>query len=118
MSEFFFKEIKKNKYQLLQINDDLTMNKINFIGYNLYSPFGIEEYNNKFILNLEISKNNDLIKFLRELDNFLININSFKIKDKVINLNNMDYYPILKNRKDKKPIIRTHIKITKKKNKY
>ena len=117
MSNLYFKEIKKNSYLLLNINDDDSMSKINIFGNNLYSPFGIEDYKNKYILNLEITKKKD-IEFwedIEKLDNFLRNINGFKIDDKIINLKNLEYYPILKKRKSKKPIIRTHIKITRNK---
>ena len=50
MSNFFFKEIKKNSYILLNINNDSSMSKINMFGNNLYSPFGIESYKNKYKL--------------------------------------------------------------------
>lgn len=115
MSEFYFKEIKKNKYILLYINDDSSMSKINFEGKKLYSPFGIEEYNNKFILNLEVNNNNEILRSIKEIDNFLRSIESFYIGEKEIKLDDLEYYPIIKKRKDKKPIIRSHIKITRKK---
>jgi hypothetical protein len=117
MSNFFFKEIKKNSYILLNINNDSSMSKINMFGNNLYSPFGIESYKNKYILNLEITKKKDIDFWedINKLDNFLRNINGFKINNNIINLKDLEYYPIIKKRKSKKPIIRTHIKITKNK---
>lgn len=84
------------------------VDKLLYIIKNIYSPFGVEKYNNKDILNLEIENNsnynNNIISLLKELDEYF---NDFtKTDQKFFNLN---YISFLKNNGNNKFIIRTHL---------
>ncbi len=82
-------------------NDDKIMININ----SIYSPFGIENYNKKDILNLEIKNNtNDNFNILSQLialDNYFENMKNTKFK-------NMIYISPLKNNNNTY-LIRTHL---------
>ncbi len=105
-------------YDLNKINliDDKKSFRIRYAGVNkvllkiedVYSPFGIENYNKKNILNLELtSKTNDNhnnIVLIKELDNYFKNLNETKKE-----LNGLNYNSPIKILSDNKIQIRTHL---------
>lgn len=84
------------------------VNKILLNIENIYSPFGIEKYNNKDILNLvlssEINKNYNNIILIKEFDNYFKNLCQTKKE-----LNNLCYTSPIKILSDDKIQIRTHL---------
>tara|TARA_Y100000589_G_C27087459_1_gene602422 strand:+ start:171 stop:638 length:468 start_codon:yes stop_codon:yes gene_type:complete len=66
MENIFIKKIKKNFYQLYL--DEKTTKIPKFEIENVYVPFGLEEYNNKYVLNLELDVNSDVYKIIRKLE--------------------------------------------------
>jgi len=84
------------------------VDKLLFMVKNIYSPFGVEKYNNKDILNLEIENNsnynNNIISLLKELDEYFNDLT--KTDQKFFHLN---YTSFLKNNGNNKFIIRTHL---------
>ena len=105
-------------YELSKINliDDKKSFRIRYSGVNkillkindVYSPFGIENYNKKDILNLELCNNNNNnynnIVELKEFDNYFKNLSQTKME-----LNNLNYMSPLKILSENKIQIRTHL---------
>jgi hypothetical protein len=105
-------------YELNKINllDDKKSFRIRYCGVNkillnienIYSPFGIEKYNNKDILNLvlssETNQNYNNIVLIKELDNYFKNLHESKKE-----LNNLCYTSPIKIISDNKIQIRTHL---------
>jgi len=84
------------------------VDKLLFNIKNIYSPFGIEKYNKKDILNLELTNDsnykNNIVSLLKELDEYF---SSLSVSEpKFLNLN---YNSFLKNNGNNKFLIRTHI---------
>jgi hypothetical protein len=105
-------------YELNKINliDDKKSFRIRYSGVNkillnikdVYSPFGIENYNKKDILNLELTsetndKYNNMV-LIKQLDNYFKNLNESKKE-----LNNLSYTSPIKIISDNKIQIRTHL---------
>jgi hypothetical protein len=95
----------KNGYQLLYSDKNNLNKKIKITTPKIYVPFGIENFGNKLILNLEFSKyktNNIVYNFhaiIKSLENY------------VINLNKGIFVSCIKNRPDPyEPLLRTNIK--------
>lgn len=98
---------KKNVYKM-QYDDK----NIKILSPKLKIPFGVENFNNKLILNLELdkNKNNDTHNFssiIKSIENYLINLD--RICD--VELKNFTYCSSYKNRPDPFcPLLRTSIK--------
>jgi hypothetical protein len=100
----------KKGYNLLYIDKNNFNKKINIITPKIYVPFGIENFGNKLILNLEFSKyktNNcvynfyAIIKSLEKYVNTSLNISS----------NKETYVSCIKDRPEPyEPLLRTNIK--------
>jgi hypothetical protein len=105
-------------YELNKINliDDKKSFRIRYSGVNkillnikdVYSPFGIENYNKKDILNLELTsetneKYNNIV-LIKELDNYFKNLNETKKE-----LSELNYISPIKIISDNKIQIRTHL---------
>lgn len=105
-------------YELNKINliDDKKSFRIRYCGVNkillnikdIYSPFGIENYNKKNILNLELTtetneKYNSFV-LIKELDNYFKNLHESKKE-----LNNLNYTSPIKILSENKIQIRTHL---------
>ena len=75
---------------------------------NAYSPFGIEKYNKKDILNIELTNNsninNNIISLIKEIDNYFLNLGEIKSEFK-----NFIYTSPIKNISDEKINIRCHL---------
>jgi hypothetical protein len=92
-------------------NHRIRYNCFNILAFKVtevYSPFGIEKYNNKDILNLELTNNsnlkNNLISIIKELDTY------FKeLSETHEDFHGLNYTSPIKNKDDKTIIIRTHI---------
>ena len=105
-------------YELAKINliDDKKSFRIRYSGVNkvilnikdVYSPFGIEKYNKKDILNLELTSNtndsHNMTVILKELDNYFKNLSNDKKE-----LNELNYTSPIKIIGEKKIQIRTHL---------
>ena len=76
----YFKKINNNFHKIF-LKDSNKLKKIEYRLDKINIPFGLEEYKNKYILNLKINKNNILVD--------IINILEEKLKkhfpDKIIN---------------------------------
>ena len=74
----------------------------------VYSPFGIEKYNNKDILNLELVNdsniNNNLISLIKEIDNYFSELHITNT-----NFTDLNYMSPIKNISENKIQIRTHV---------
>lgn len=87
-----------------------SINKFRYIidTPKVFSPFGIENYKNKFIINIELDPNNNecynFINKMREIDDMLRGDEHF---------NGKTYKPILKKRDDRY-LIRTHLNVNRK----
>jgi hypothetical protein len=105
-------------YDLNKINliDDKKSFRIRYSGVNkillnikdVYSPFGIENYNKKDILNLELTsetneKYNNIV-LIKELDNYFKNLHVSKKE-----LNGLSYTSPIKIISDNKIQVRTHL---------
>ena len=105
-------------YELAKINliDDKKSFRIRYSGVNkilfnikgVYSPFGIENYNKKDILNLELTNNNNdnhnNIIILKQLDDYFKELSNNKKE-----LKDMNYTSPIKILADNKINIRTHL---------
>ncbi len=109
----FINNFSKDKIYLIEDKKGYRIkynfvDKLSFLIPEVFSHFGIEKYNKKDILNLEITNNNNLnnniIVLLKEIDNYFKNlvINNPKFKE-------LNYTSPLKIIDDNKIQIRTHI---------
>lgn len=75
---------------------------------DVYSPFGIEKYNNKDILNLELTNDsnikNNLISLIKEIDSYFKDLSNTHT-----DFADLDYTSPIRNKDDKTIVIRTHI---------
>jgi len=73
------KKINKKFYQFLNKNLNGKTNNINFYLDNVLLPFGLEEYKGKYLINFELTENNNK-EFLNYINNLEENIlkNLFK----------------------------------------
>lgn len=112
----YIAKFDKNKIRL--INDKKmyrikynALDNIQFNISNVYSPFGIEKYNNKDILNLELdisnNQNYNIMTFIKELDEWFKNISS-NDPQFVNKFNDYNYNSPIKY-SDNKILIRTHL---------
>ena len=95
----------KNGYQLLYIDKNNFNKKIKITTPKLYVPFGIENFGNKLILNLEFSK--------YKTNNFVYNFYAIikSLEKYVINLNKGLYTSCIKDRPEPyEPLLRANIK--------
>ncbi|AYV82062.1 MAG: hypothetical protein Homavirus5_4 [Homavirus sp.] len=115
----------KNNYMIF-IKNFNTLNRLRLKTPPMFTPFGIEKYNYKDIVNLEfheLKKNNDMYNFwsyLQQLDKFFINIKyenfttklNNKIPEEIINgIKTKTYISCIRPRDgDFNPLLRTHIK--------
>jgi len=109
----FINNFDKTKIVLL---DDKKSFRIRYGGVNniilklkkVYAPFGIEKYNNKDILNLEYSiednLTNNFFSLIIELDEYFKELSNTKSE-----FINMNYVSPIKNITDKKIMLRTHL---------
>lgn len=103
MIEEIILKSKTKSFNQLVIKDNNDYKKIIINLNNCYIPFGLEEYNDKFILNFEIGNNKEFYNLILKLENEINNLleNSFNVKSV---LNKRDKYDtlckghILKNR--------------------
>ncbi len=94
MIEEIILKTKTKSFNQLMVKDNNDYKNIRVNLKDCFIPFGLEEYNEKYVLNFEIGKNkefNDLIlKLEKEINNLLEN--NFSIKSV---LNKRDKYDIL-----------------------
>lgn len=111
--DIYINQISNSNFVLLKKNGN-NLTKYIFDTPILNMPFGIEEYKNKYIINIEFD-NNITKKFyddISEIDNYFRCLNSIESNNNnIIDLSNKSYYPIINNRRnDCNSLMRTHIK--------
>jgi len=79
-------------------------------------PFGVEKYQDKYIINLEFTdKTTDVMKhfynLLTDIDNYFRSLQGINVDGKFITLKDKSYYSCIKKRpNDYDPLLRTNIK--------
>lgn len=103
MIEEIILKSKSKSFNHLMIKDNNDYKNIRVNLKNCFIPFGLEEYNNKYVLNFEIGKNKEfnnlIIKLESEMNNLLDN--SFNVKSVLSKKENYDILckgHIIKNR--------------------
>jgi hypothetical protein len=119
----------KNNYKIF-IKNFKQHNKLRIRTPSMFTPFGMEKYNSKDIVNLEFidyNKNNEMYNFLstiRQVDKFFINLKYDNFVSKLTNDKTKEIVSVLKNKsyiscirprgENFNPLLRTHVKKTKK----
>jgi len=123
-SQFFFKKIRGNNYNIF--NGNIFKHKqIGMKTPILTSPFGIEKYLNKHIINIEftnLKENNDVYNFyakIQQIDDFfkkikwnknILNLVNNKIPQELINkIQNKNYISCIRQRANFDPLLRVHL---------
>lgn len=102
-------KVSNNIYNIYNKEDDKRKKYI-IKTPELYTPFGLEKYNDKYILNMEIEKGSEFSRLLVNIDNFFMNIESVNSD----NIGERDYYMSLKSReKYNSSLLRTQLKQSK-----
>lgn len=109
MNNVIFTRVASNKYDVLCKKPDGSAKKIFINTPVIYIPFGIEEYKNKFILNIEfyhIESNNSMYNFysyIKSLENKVATTNIPEIQNKT-------FVSCIKERNNSNPLLRLHIR--------
>jgi hypothetical protein len=111
---------EKTKYRIVNVDLNKKVSKMTFKLNNVKMPFGVEKYNNKNIINLEFTnENNDdsndyskICLFDKYMKNLSEESSVFKLPNELLELiKTKQYMPIIKQRsKNYKPLLRTHVK--------
>ena len=99
-----------NKFHLLNINENGVFKTIKLFLKNVELPFGVEEYKNKYIINIELSNNSEYEKIIRLLEK-----NIHAILDLDIEYDRIDLNSVFHKKPKHKLLCRTNIKKTKNK---
>ena len=130
MDEYTFNEqnlrwiiFKKSgkKYSIYnRIPYDKSYTKYIFHLENMKSPFGIEKYNFKEIVNFEFTnhkENNEMfnqVSLIKQLDSFMKNINNNELENSINpvteDITDKQYMSCLKEKRNFDPLIRVHLK--------
>jgi hypothetical protein len=103
--------ILKNK-KFISVSDSLTGKSLKFKLENIFIPFGAELYNDKYVVNLEFEKTNNIhnnyISVIQSLEKNIIN-NNFETEINVnSNIINKNFFTSIKDSKLGN-ILRTHL---------
>ena len=82
MIEDIILKTKSNSFNQLVVKDNNDYKNLVINLKNCLVPFGLEEYNGKYVLNFETGKNNDFNKLIEKLESEMNNLleNSFDLK--------------------------------------
>lgn len=82
MIEDIILKTKSNSFNQLVVKDNNDYKNLVINLKNCLIPFGLEEYNGKYVLNFETDKNNDFNKLIEKLESEMNNLleNSFDLK--------------------------------------
>jgi len=116
LNNIIFKRSGK-KYSIYNKNIyEKTYEKYTIKLENMLCRFGIEKYNSKKIVNLEFNeykKNNKMLNQfndIKQMDNFMKNINLYNDSYILSDLEDKQYLSCLREKKNYNPLIRLHIK--------
>ena len=103
MIEDIILKTKSNSFNQLVVKDNNDYKNLVINLKNCLIPFGLEEYNGKYVLNFETDKNNDFNKLIEKLESEMNNLleNSFDLKSVLSKRDNYDILckgHIIKNR--------------------
>ena len=112
MIEDIILKTKNNSFNQLVVKDNNDYKNLVINLKDCLIPFGLEEYNGKYVLNFETGKNNNFIELIEKLESEMNNLleNSFNLKSV---LNKRDGYNILCKghiKKNRNKIITKYIK--------
>ena len=65
---------EKDNFYKIFIEEDKKMKCLKFVLKNIFLPFGLEEYNNKYIINFELNDNKEFENYIRKLEKNINNL--------------------------------------------
>ena len=112
MIEDIILKTKSNSFNQLVVKDNNDYKNLVINLKNCLIPFGLEEYNGKYVLNFETDKNNDFNKLIEKLESEMNNLleNSFDLKSVLSKRDNYDILCKGHIKKNRNKIITKYIK--------
>lgn len=95
---------KKNNFYQINLEENNNLKNLNLILENIYLPFGLEQFKNKYSINFEINEDSEFYKIIIFLES--------KIKD-LIKMEDVTIKPIFNKRDGFKILCKGNIKKTK-----